>query len=158
MKTTSSQRWAIGAIALASLIACTPPAPVEPAPPTPQPPTLSGGTTVIAPPPASIDPGFKGTWALVEADCGTPEKIIRMSSIAINPVPGEADCAITAIEEEHPTGRSMIYRIAATCPGDGQPREDRIRLDFGASDTAIQMTVNDGAPLRIVRCPTVPQP
>jgi len=41
MKLTSSQRWAIGAVALAVLIACSPQAPEEPAQPAPQAPSLS---------------------------------------------------------------------------------------------------------------------
>lgn len=75
LKTTSSQRWAIGAVALTVLIACSPRAPQEPTQPEPNAPTLSESardndslTSSPLADPAS-QPGFAGVWAASEAAC-----------------------------------------------------------------------------------------
>lgn len=63
MKLSSSQRWAIGAVSLAVLIACSPKTPEEPSQPEPNAPTLSpetvgGGGPTSESGPESAAPGF----------------------------------------------------------------------------------------------------
>lgn len=162
MKPTVSQGWALGAIALATLIACSPPATttvVEPqsasTPPRSAQSESSGlSSTPIGPPPANIDPGFTGTWASIETDCGDPAKTVKLSSKAIALKQGEGDCTVKSIDEEHPSGRSMSYTIVANCVASDRTGEDTFRLNFGASDTAVQFQQNAREPVRLVRCPS----
>ena len=160
MKTSSSQRWAAGAIALAVLIACSPqtePPPASPAPETPAtpvaPPTPAPAP-VISETPAE-EPGYAGIWAFADSECGDAAKTLRLSGQSISMAPGEKVCAVKSREEEHPTGRSMIYHITADCGGGAQ---DAFTLNFGASDTVMQMKLNDREPVRLVRCPNLETP
>ncbi len=159
MKPSSSQGWAIGAIALAVLVACSPstppPTPGEPAQPTPQPPVLSSGAPDIGLPPASIAPGFADTWAAAEADCATPAKTVRLAADAFTLMEGEGSCQVKSISEEHPTGRSMNYTVIADCVSAARTGEDTFRFNFGASDTAMQFQQNAREPVRLTRCPRV---
>lgn len=148
--------WAIGATALVALIACTPasppaetstasaPAPTESATPAPTP---------IGPPPANIDPGYTGAWAIMETDCGDVAKVVKLTGKAIKLMADEGQCDITAIDEQHPTGRSMIYTIKANCVSPNRTGEDTFHINFGASDTVIQFQQNAREPVRLVRCP-----
>ncbi|MEQ1609577.1 MAG: hypothetical protein ABL956_11510 [Hyphomonadaceae bacterium] len=149
--------WAFGAIALAALIACVPPVaqpgPAEPAQPTPQPPVLSGETPTIGPPPANIDPGFVGSWAAVESACGDAARTVRLSAKTINLPPGEGNCAVKSIKEEHPGGRAMSYTIIADCVAKGRMGEDTFRINFGPSDTVVQFQENAREPQHLIRCP-----
>lgn len=160
LKLTSSQRWAIAAVGLAVLFACSPrgpdPAP-EPAQPTPQPPSLSSvSTPAVETAEPAVDaqaPGFAGEWAFADADCAEPAKTFKLGADKIVMSPGERSCEVRSLSEEHPTGRSAVYTIAASCLAEGQPSEDRFTLNFGASDTVMQLQLNDRDPVRLVRCP-----
>ena len=156
MKPTVSQRCALGSIALTALIACSPPATttvVEPQSASAQPRSSSLSSTPIGPPPANIDPGFAGTWASIETECGDPAKTVRLSPKTIALKQGEGDCTVKSIDEEHPSGRSMSYTIVANCVASDRKGEDTFRLNFGASDTAVQFQQNAREPVRLVRCP-----
>ncbi len=157
MKPKHPRYWAIGAVAITALIACTPAAPPaeiasaaapasQPAPPAPAP-------TPIGPPPANIDPGYTGAWANIETDCGDPAKVIKMTGTSLKLMAGEGECAISSIDEQHPTGRSMIYTIKANCVSPNRTGEDTFRINFGASDTVVQFQQNAREPVRLVRCP-----
>jgi hypothetical protein len=162
MKPKHPKYWAVGAVALAALIACTPAAPpadtastapvetaqapAEPAPPV-------GAQTPIGPPPANIDPGYTGAWANVETDCGDPAKVVKLTGNNITLMGTDGQCAITAIDEQHPTGRSMIYTIKANCVSPNRTGEDTFHINFGASDTVVQFQQNAREPVRLVRCP-----
>lgn len=157
---TSSQRWAVGAVALAVLIACSPQAPEEPAAPKPSEPTLhTSGTeapdttagTTAAEAAQIVAPGFAGTWASAEAECSDPAKASTLSADRIE-LTGQS-CAVKSISEEHPTGRSMIYTVNAACGAEATPATDNFTLNFGASDTVMQLQQNDQQPIRLVRCP-----
>ena len=157
---TSSQRWAIGAVALAVLIACSPQAPEEPAAPKPSEPTLhTSGTeapdttagTTAAEAAQIVAPGFAGTWASAEAECADTAKASRLSAEKIE-LAGQS-CTVKSISEEHPSGRSMIYTINAACGAGTAPTTDNFTLNFGASDTVMQLQQNDQPPIRLVRCP-----
>lgn len=158
----STHLWAIGAIAVSVLIACSPstppPAPAEPAQPTPQSPVLSGAESTLGPPPASIAPGFADTWAVAEADCATPAKTVRLTSEAFTLMEGEGSCKVKSISEEHPTGRSMNYTVIADCVSPARTGEDTFRINFGASDTVMQFQQNAREPVRLTRCPPAQQP
>jgi hypothetical protein len=156
MNLTSSQRWAIGAVTLAVLIACSP-KPEEPVQPPPQAPSLSQAATVAS---ATISstaqarpPGFSGVWASAESECGEPDKTFKLSSATIDMMPGERSCAVKSISEEHPTGRSVIYTVMADCLTEGAASKDQFTLNFGAADTVMQLQLNDREPVRLVRCP-----
>lgn len=161
MKPKHPKYWAIGAVALAALIACTPAiappdntgaaVPAEPAPAGSQ--AGMATPTPIGPPPANIDPGYTGTWANAEADCSDAAKIVKLTGNNITLMGTEGQCAITSIDEQHPTGRSMIYTIKANCVSPGRTGEDTFRINFGASDTAVQFQQNAREPVRLVRCP-----
>jgi hypothetical protein len=160
MKLTSSQRWAIGAVGLAVLIACSPQSPEEPPVPAPNAPTLSlemadGDIAPTLQPVSGGEapaPGFAGRWAAAEAECGEPVKAFDLSAHSFA-VPGGNTCAVTKVAEEHPTGRSAIYTVAADCTADNPAANDRFTLNFGAADTIMQLQQNDQAPVRLVRCP-----
>ena len=157
MKPNQSQYWAVGAVALTALIACTPASPpVEtsaPAPAASAPMPQAGVSSPIGPPPANIDPGYTGAWASVETDCGDPAKVIKLTAKDISLTAGEGACTITSIDEQHPTGRSMIYTIKANCVSPNRTGEDTFHINFGASDTAVQFQQNAREPVRLVRCP-----
>ncbi|MDP3493441.1 MAG: hypothetical protein Q8R82_10020 [Hyphomonadaceae bacterium] len=156
MKPTASQGWALGTFALAVLIACSPPAAttVVEQPVTPPVQRSSSISSVpIGPPPANIDPGFAGTWASIETDCGDPAKTVALSPKSISLKQGDGDCAVKSIEEEHPSGRSMSYTIVASCVASDRTGEDTFRINFGPSDTAVQFQQNAREPVRLVRCP-----
>lgn len=173
MRTTSNKVSAIGAVALTVLIACSPP--IE------QPPgnakaqaaqteavKVPPGTVAVPPPPPS-EPGYSGVWAASSADCTDSVKTYLLSGDALSLTPQSRNCAVKSLAEEHPTGRSVIYRITAVCisnppstsqtVGVAQPSgEDTITLSAGASDTVMQMQVGIGAPMTLERCPTAPTP
>ena len=166
LRTTSSQRWAAGAIGLALLFACSPqnPGPPEPAKPAPQSgPQVSSqpvnaSPAVVAPeapPPVAPaqKPGYAGMWATSEAECTDPTKASEFSAETINYKPEKAECQIKSLAQETPTGRSMIYTIEADCTVGGQPSHETIKLNFGASDTVMQMLLGKRQPVRLVRCP-----
>jgi len=160
MNSKHPQYWAMGAVALTALIACTPAAPSvqtaetrvsaatasEPAPPAP-------ASTPIGPPPANIDPGYTGAWANIETDCGDPAKVIKLTGKNVRLMSGDGQCEISSIDEQHPTGRSVIYAIKANCVSPNRTGEDTFHINFGASDTVIQFQQNAREPARLVRCP-----
>lgn len=160
MKSKHPQYWAVGAIALTTLIACTPASPpVEtvsapaPVPAASEPASQAGAPTPIGPPPPNIDPGYTGAWANIETDCGDLAKVIKMTGKDITLMAGEGVCTITSIDEQHPTGRSMIYTIKANCVSPNHTGEDTFHINFGASDTIVQFQQNAREPVRLVRCP-----
>jgi hypothetical protein len=160
MKLTSSQRWAVGAVALAVLLACSPPTPdppEEPAQPTPQPPSLSQGAASAVPTSGPLietqSPGFAGEWAFAQEDCAEPAKTFKLSADRIVMSPGERSCKVKSILEDHPTGRSAVYAVTADCLAEGEASEDRFTLNFGAADTVMQLQLNGRDPVRLVRCP-----
>ncbi|RYY94223.1 MAG: hypothetical protein EON61_24015 [Alphaproteobacteria bacterium] len=160
MQSKHPKFWAIGAVALAALIACTPAAPpVEtaeasaPIGPASAPAPPSAGSTPIGPPPANIDPGYTGAWANIETDCGDPTKVVKLTGKNVTLMAGEGQCDITSIDEQHPTGRSMTYEIKANCVSPNRTGEDTFHISFGASDTVIQFQQNAREPVRLVRCP-----
>jgi len=158
MKPTVSQGWALGAVALTTLIACSPPAAttvVEPQSASTQPRSSGLSSTPIGPPPANIDPGFTGTWASIETECSDPAKTVKLSSKILALKKGEGDCTVKSIDEEHPSGRSMSYTIVARCVASDRTGEDTFRLNFGASDTVVQFQQNAREPVRLVRCPSL---
>jgi hypothetical protein len=106
-----------------------------------------------AAPPSEAEPGFTGEWAFEEADCGKPTSTFRLSGAEINMTPRERACSVKSIDEQHPTGRSAIFVVQASCLAEGETSEDRFRLEFGASDTVMQLQLNDRDPIRLVRCP-----
>ncbi|MFT3723180.1 MAG: hypothetical protein QM773_06290 [Hyphomonadaceae bacterium] len=156
MQLNSSQRWASGAIALTVLLACSPQAEPPPAQ------TALETPAAVEPPPvpAAIEtppqePGYAGVWALADADCGNAARTFDLSSQSMSMAPGGKACVVKSREEEHPTGRSMIYHIMADCGGGSG---GAFTLNFGASDTVMQMKVNDREPVRLVRCPNPQTP
>ena len=160
MQLKSSQRWAIGAVGLAVLIACSPQAPGEAPVPKPNEPTLSSeapaGDIAPSPPPVTgeevIAPGFAGRWAAGEAECAEPAKTFDLSAHNFA-MPGGNACAVTNVSEDHPTGRSAIFSVTADCTANDPATNDRFTLNFGAADTIMQLQHNDQAPVRLVRCP-----
>lgn len=159
MKLTSSQRWAIGAVGLAVLIACSPNTPDpadEPAQPNPKPPSVSSAAVTDSAASARVEatvPGFAGEWALAERDCEEPARTFKLSADKIVMSPGERSCDVRSISEEHPTGRSAVFHVAAGCVTEGEASEDQFTLNFGAADTIMQLQLNDRDPVRLVRCP-----
>ena len=147
---------------LAGLVACSPPSPaptqaaVQPA--TAPSPASANSTVVLGPPPANIDPGFIGAWASIEADCGDPAKTVKLSAKTFTLMPGEGDCAVKSISEEHPSDRSMSYTIIANCVAKDRTGEDTFRVNFGPSDTIVQFQQNAREPVRLVRCPPQQSP
>lgn len=165
-KTTSSQRWAAGAVGLALLFACSPQSPSTPEPTKPAPesgPQLSGdpvnATPAVvapdAPPPAvpTEKPGYAGMWAMSDAECMDPTKASEFSAETINYKPEKAECQVKSMSSETPTGRSMIYSIEADCRIGGQQSHETIKLNFGASDTVMEMVLGKRPPVRLTRCP-----
>jgi hypothetical protein len=166
LKTTSSQRWAGGAVGLALLFACSPQNPGTPQPAKPAPdggPQLSSNpvnaapAVVVpdAPPPIAPaqKPGYAGMWATSEAECMDPTKASEFSAETVNYKPEKAECQVKSLAEETPTGRSKTYTIEADCTVGGQPSHETIKLNFGASDTVMQMVLGKREPVRLVRCP-----
>ena len=49
----------------------------------------------------------------------------------------------------------MSYTIVATCVASDRTGEDTFRINFGASDTAVQFQQNAREPVRLVRCPNL---
>jgi hypothetical protein len=161
LKTNSSQRWAIGAVSLALLFACSPKAPEapEPAKPLPEsgpqlsaPPNPINANPAVVPPDAT-PPGYADDWAAIEADCADPAKTYKLSATTLDMTPDKRTCSVKSIGEEHPTGRSMIYTLDADCSAAGQATKDVVKFNFGASDTVMQFALNDREPVRLVRCP-----
>ncbi|HEV7689821.1 MAG TPA: hypothetical protein VGO52_03320 [Hyphomonadaceae bacterium] len=161
-KVTSSQRWAAGAVGLALLFACSPQSPSAPEPTKPAPPSgpqvsadpVNAAPAIVeAPPPAAAKPGYAGMWAASDAECTDPLRASEFSAETINYKPEKAACQVKSLSEETPTGRSMIYTIEADCTLGGQPSHETIKLNFGASDTVMQMVLGKREPVRLVRCP-----
>lgn len=164
MHISGSQRWAIGAVTLATLIACTPAADQPAENPTA---VLSGE---IPEQPAAVppvmaapgeDPGYWAAWAATTADCGDTTKTYMFSRDVVNLTPQKRNCAVKSADEEHPTGRSAIYTLSAVCVSDppaAPDGNDTLTLNFGASDTVMQLSINSDPPLTLERCPTVPAP
>jgi hypothetical protein len=157
--TTSSQRWATGAIALALLFACSPNPSTEPMPPAPSAPQLSTATvepaaapTPEAAPPVS-QPGYAGSWATEASLCADAAKTYKLSGDMLDLTPEARACQVKGITEEHPTGRAMIYHLEADCTATGAPSHDKIVFDFGASDTVMQFKLNEREPQTLQRCP-----
>lgn len=144
------------AFAAALAVACSKPEGVsEPAPKTPEP-TAQAIPSVAAPPATPTTgqpPGFAGIWASEAKDCATPTSTFKLSANAINMTPGERACAVKSIDEQHPTGRSALFVVKASCLTEGETSEDTFRLEFGAADTAMQLQLNARDPIRLVRCP-----
>jgi hypothetical protein len=162
MNMAANQRLAIGAVTLSAVIACSPGAgktgEAAPAPGASRPET-SKATVIAMPPPSASEPGYAGGWAPLVADCSDAKKTFLLSAEVLNLTPQARNCAVRSIAEEHPTGRSAIYRIRALCiGGTAAGREDLITLNFGASDTVMQMQVDSDPPLTLERCPVVATP
>ncbi|MBI1360143.1 MAG: hypothetical protein GC155_07650 [Alphaproteobacteria bacterium] len=102
--------------------------------------------------PAGPPPGFAGRWASTEGACKDPEKVYRFSARRIE-MGAQRGCAVISIGEEHPTGRSMIYHVEGACIGEKRSENQSITFRFGASDTIMQVQVDDDPPERVVRCP-----
>jgi hypothetical protein len=159
MMFSSSQRWAIGAVSLAVLIACSPqPATPASADPTPDPASAMAETAAPSTVPEvaerpTMPPGYAGAWALKDSECGDSAKTFRLGGDVITMAPGDRSCDVASIEEEHPSGRSMIYHIKASCLGPEGESDDQFTFNFGASDTVMQFKLNDREPMRLVRCP-----
>jgi hypothetical protein len=160
MQLTSSQRWAIGAVGLAALIACSPQNPNEAPAPKPNEPTLSSGGPagdIISTPPSAaggdaIAPGFAGRWAAAGTECSDPGKVFNLSAHSFAMPSGNA-FAISKVLEEHPTGRSAVFTVSAHCTASDVVASDSFTLTFGAADTMMQLQLNDQAPVLLVRCP-----
>jgi hypothetical protein len=151
LRITSSQRWAAGAVGLALLFACSP---QNPGTPEPVQPSLAVAAPE-APPPAvtAQKPGYAGMWAATEAECTDPAKASEFSGETINYKPEKAACQVKSFSQETPTGRSMIYTIEADCTVGGQPSHETIKLNFGASESVMQMVLGKREAVRLVRCP-----
>lgn len=96
-------------------------------------------------------PGFAGVWAADAGQCADPKQTYQFSGDRIE-MGAKRGCAVTAISEEHPTGRSMIYHVMGACIGK-KASNDMFLFSFGASDTTMKLQVNDELPERLVRCP-----
>ena len=153
MKQKHPYYWSAGAVMLTTLFACSPSAPAD-VPSSPSS-TISaaGAATPVGPPSANIDPGYAGAWVLDETDCGDAAKTVKLTGKTVTLMAGDGACTITSIDEQHPTGRSMIYTIKANCTSANRTGEDTFRINFGASDTAVQFQQNAREPVRLVRCP-----
>lgn len=169
--------WIVGALALSALAGCGP----EPGVTTPGMPAAQPGVSADAPPsaetmatkvppgavtvpaPPAAEPGYSGVWAVSSADCIETTKTYVLGADALKLSPQSRNCDVKSLREEHPTGRSAIYRISAVCASDppkgaSPSPADEITLNFGASDTVMQLHVNAEAPLTLERCPTAPTP
>lgn len=171
MRKSLPRHGAISAIALAALIACSPqPAATRPAPSAAvEPPSAETLPTkvppgaVAVPPAPATEPDYAGVWAPASADCTTTTKTYVLGGDMLTLAPQSRSCAVKSMQEEHPTGRSAIYRISATCvsnppTGAASSGVDLIALTFGASDTVMQMQVNTDKALTLERCPAPPNP
>ena len=152
MKTTSSQRWAFGAVALAGLIACSPPA--HRVASRPQPPAAETPAVEVPPrswpfrrPPAIRAGLFRRLGALTSADCvDTTEDHTMLSGEHAEPDAASAQLRreIAARKNIRPAARRsisitaacMVIRRPALLAGAGYAS----RSTFGASDTVMQMT------------------
>jgi hypothetical protein len=157
--TTSSQRWAAGAIGLCLLFACSPSPSSEPSPPTPAAPQLSTATVepASAPAPEAAPPvasqlGYAGDWATEASLCGDASKTYKLSGDMLDLTPEARACQVKGITEEHPTGRSMIYHLEADCTATGTSSRDKLSFTFGASDTVMQFKLNTREPQTLERC------
>jgi hypothetical protein len=166
MPRNPAHHWPASAITLALAIACSPQAPstsVEAPQPggaasaeaLPQPPApVTPAAPATPPPPVEVDqPGYAGSWAAVRAECADPTKALHLAGDVIDISVDKRNCGVTSLKEEHPTGRSMIYRIAVDCEGEGGETKHNVTLNFGAADTIVQMQVDDGPAARLERCP-----
>jgi hypothetical protein len=161
-KLTSSQRWAIGAVGIALLFACSPKAPEQPVQPPPQPQTSTtvsedlaslAFSATTASQASELEPGYSGDWAFASRECLDPAKTIKLARTIVDMTPGERSCAIKSMTEEHPTGRSVVYTLKAACITEGATSEDTFKLNFGASESAMQLQLNNTKPVKLVRCP-----
>lgn len=144
-------QWTLGAVGLAVLLACSP-APQADLP-TMQLDQPMAASAVLENPPGDTPPGYADTWATTLADCSDPATAIVLTSHRIDIPAAKRSCATTALEEEHPTGRSMVYRVAAACSVNGAPSRDAFTFSFGASDTVMKLQINDAPPVTLERCP-----
>lgn len=160
MPFNSTPYWALGAVGLAVLIACTPAA-VEPAP-TETPVVETRPESMPPPPPlppvTPETPGYAGLWAENAAACAEPDTGYTLTAERLDIPARKRSCAVTSISEEHPSGRAMNYVVEAACSSDGTPSRDKFRFEFGPSDTVMQFKLNDEAPVRLERCPSIPSP
>ena len=167
MQAKQARIWAIGAVTLTLAIACSPPAQqsvtaAEPPPAETEAIKVPPGTVAVPPPPAS-EPGYSGVWAPKSANCTDSTKTYQLSGEALSLTPQSRTCTVKSLAEEHPTGRSAIYRLTAACMSDPPTgatpvADDAITLTFGASDAMMQMQVNSGDPMTLERCPVAPTP
>lgn len=167
MQAKQARIWAIGAVALTLAIACSPAAETPVAEVTPPPAETEAikvppGTVAVPPPPAS-EPGYSGVWPPKSADCTDSTKTYQLNGETLTLTPQSRTCTVKSLAEEHPTGRSAIYRLTAACisdpPTGATPvADDAFTLTFGASDTVMQMQVNSGDPMTLERCPVSPTP
>ncbi len=104
------------------------------------------------PAPVGTPPGFAGDWASDEAACKEPDKVYHFTASRID-MGAERGCAVTSTSGEHPTGRSMIYHVEGACIGEKRAENQAITFRFGASDTVMEVQVDDNPPERVVRCP-----
>ena len=112
----------------------------------------------VLPPVTTETPGYSGLWAENIAACAEPDTGYTLTAERLDLPAHKRSCTVSSIEEEHPSGRSMNYAIKASCTSDDGPSQDNLRFEFGASDTVMQFKLNDEAPVRLERCPSIPAP
>jgi hypothetical protein len=158
MPLSANQGFAIGAVGLAVFFACTP-APETPA----ETPSVDvRPESMPAPPPlppvTEETPGYAGLWAETVAACSEPDMGYTLTAERLDIPAQKRSCAVTSVEEEHPSGRAMNFVVQAACSADGAPSQDTFRFEFGAADTIMQLKLNDGPPVRLERCPSIATP
>lgn len=114
--------------------------------------TPSPAAFETAPAVGGAPPGFAGVWASDEGACKDPQKVWTLSTERLD-MGAARGCAVTSMREDHPTGRSMIYHVEGACIGEKRSANQSITFTFGASDTVMQVQVDDDPPERVVRCP-----
>lgn len=163
MTRNSKGIWAIGAVALTAIIACTPASQEEAETPAASPPVATTPPDVpasditlqpdLADGVADSQPDFGGAWAAKVADCGEAAKTVTFTASAVTRMDGAGACTVSGIGEQHPTGRSAIYTVNAVCPSGATTKPTVFVLNFGASDTVMQLVTDDGPPQTLERCP-----
>jgi hypothetical protein len=161
MPLKSSPGWAIGAVGLTILIACTPaPERTEGTDAAPQ--VEVRPESMPAPPPlppvTPETPGYAGLWAENITACAEPDTGYTLTAERLDIPAQKRSCAVTSIREEHPSGRAMNYVVEAACTTDGVASRDTFRFEFGAADTIMQLRMGEAAPVRLERCPSVATP
>lgn len=120
-------------------------------------PTLTN-VTDVKPDADDPQPDYAGRWADAETACVEDGKAWRLTGKVVEaPVSaagGPFTCDIASISETHPSARQAVYALTGSCSHTSlAASEDTITFRFGASDTVMQMQLNDLVPLRLIRCP-----